>query len=256
MSPTLFIRRATTCQSANGQSPTLPIGLVCSQRVGHGVRQRTLLNLGRHFEIPPEHWRRLCARLEQLLEGQQALMPVVCPPAGSTISETDAVASEERFHTVDVDSLERAWPRSVGVEPVGLWAMEQAGFLELLKELGLTGPMRAVVGSVIGRRALQGEAQRLCAGSRRCLRARRGKPETLPKDARGAQCPERGAGGYGPRDRDRGQCQVVAPRRISLLFRSAVSGRGHFRGRPGSPSVLLFRAAGRERARHRASRPR
>jgi len=55
---------------------------------------------------------------------------------------------------VDVDSLTLAFPRSVGVEQVGLWAMQQVGFVPLLEELGLSGPQRAaVVGSVIGRMA-------------------------------------------------------------------------------------------------------
>lgn len=55
---------------------------------------------------------------------------------------------------MEVDSLQLAFPRSVGVEHVGLWAMQQVGFVALLEELGLSGPQRAaVVGSVIGRMA-------------------------------------------------------------------------------------------------------
>ncbi len=48
-------------------------------------------------------------------------------------------------------------PRSVGVEHVALWAMEQIGFAALLEELGLTGPQRAAaMGSIIGRMAVPG----------------------------------------------------------------------------------------------------
>ena len=39
---------------------TTPHHLVRSERVGGRVRQRTLLNLGRHFDIDREHWPLLC----------------------------------------------------------------------------------------------------------------------------------------------------------------------------------------------------
>ena len=48
-------------------------------------------------------------------------------------------------------------PRSVGVEQVGRWALEQLGLVELLAELGLNGPMRAAaVGAIVGRLARPG----------------------------------------------------------------------------------------------------
>ncbi len=43
-------------------------------------------------------------------------------------------------------------PRTVGVEQVALWAMQQVDFVGLLKGLGFTGPQRsAALGSIIGR---------------------------------------------------------------------------------------------------------
>ena len=56
--------------------------LVRSERRGEKVRQRTVLNLGRHFEIEPEAWPQLCARIEDLLHGQPALIDEV--PAAET----------------------------------------------------------------------------------------------------------------------------------------------------------------------------
>ena len=48
-------------------------------------------------------------------------------------------------------------PRSVGVEQVGRWALEQLELVELLAELGLNGPMRAAaVGAIVGRLARPG----------------------------------------------------------------------------------------------------
>jgi len=38
--------------------------------------QITLLNLGRHFALSKEQWPDLWAHLEQILSGQQALMPM------------------------------------------------------------------------------------------------------------------------------------------------------------------------------------
>ena len=48
-------------------------------------------------------------------------------------------------------------PRSVGVEQIGLWAMRQVEFAELLRELGLSSPIRAaILGVIIGRMAAPG----------------------------------------------------------------------------------------------------
>ena len=40
------------------------------------------------------------------------------------------------LQTVEVDSVELTRPRSVGVEQVGCWALEQLGLGDLLGELG------------------------------------------------------------------------------------------------------------------------
>ena len=54
----------------------------------------------------------------------------------------------------DVDSLRLVRPRSVGVEQVGLWALEQLGLPALLTELGVNGALRtAATGAVVGRLA-------------------------------------------------------------------------------------------------------
>lgn len=168
----MFIRRTQTRQTAAGET-YYSYRLVRSERVGQRVRQRALLNLGRHFEMPQEHWEMLCARIEQLLGGQQSLVCVTGPAEveaeaqriaaqllareRSPARETSAGQSEQRYQAVDVSSLELVRPRSVGVEQLGLWAMEQVGFVPLLERLGFTGPQRAAaVGSIIGRMAAPG----------------------------------------------------------------------------------------------------
>gem|GEM_PF-6156887 len=45
-----------------------------SVRTDGKVRQQTLLNPGRHFDIDQAHWPALCQRIEQLIEPRQAML--------------------------------------------------------------------------------------------------------------------------------------------------------------------------------------
>jgi transposase len=187
----MYIRRTHSSNSATGERYATH-RLVPSERVGGRVRQLTLLNLGRHFALPPEEWPALCARLEELRRGQGALLasagPVereaqrlfarllarqgVTPPATSRTAGGDVQA-------VDIDSLELSRPRSVGVESVALWAMAEVNFVELLQDLGLSGPQRAlIVGAIIGRMAAPGSER----ATHRWLGERSGLGELLEFD--------------------------------------------------------------------------
>ncbi|MCW5601593.1 hypothetical protein [Nitrosomonas sp.] len=123
-------------------------------------------------------WPALCQRIEALTTGQSYLLEPDLPMAASAEAEriaaqllarTSAASSlsvasrgtKQGEHTdvqaVDVNSLELVRPRSVGVEQLGLWAMQQIGLIDLLIELGVSGPLRAgIVGSIIGRMASPG----------------------------------------------------------------------------------------------------
>ena len=57
----MFIRRARTRNKATGEA-YFTHRLVASLRAGKQVRQVTLLNLGRHFDLPRSDWSRLCPR--------------------------------------------------------------------------------------------------------------------------------------------------------------------------------------------------
>ena len=74
----MYIRRTKTRQMTNGAA-YYPHRLVRSEREGSKVRQRTLLNLGHHFSIEQIHWPAFCAYLEQLLRGQETLLPPELP---------------------------------------------------------------------------------------------------------------------------------------------------------------------------------
>lgn len=171
----MFIRTTPTRNSTTGET-YLTHRLVESRRVGGKVRQVTLLNLGRHFPLVKERWPDLCARLEQLLSGQQDLMPMAAIESvertaqhcfarlvaqGRGAASAEAVAtggsSPTAFAEVDPDSLELTQPRSIGVEHAALAAMRALAFEPLLESLGINGVMRtAIVGSIIARMATPG----------------------------------------------------------------------------------------------------
>ncbi len=67
----MFVRRTKTRQTDGASYHTHR--LVRSERDGRRVRQRTLLNLGRHFDIDRERWPPLCQRVEAALAGQTDL---------------------------------------------------------------------------------------------------------------------------------------------------------------------------------------
>ena len=149
----VFIRRTQTRRTADGQ-PYFSHRLVHSERIGNAVRQRTLLNLGRHFDIPQAQWPLVCSRSDDILAGQTPLV-ADCPAAVEREAQRIAAqlvargtpvqgpaAGPTDVQPVDVDSLRLVRPRSVGVEQVGLWALEQLGLPALLTELGVNGALR------------------------------------------------------------------------------------------------------------------
>jgi transposase len=193
----MYVRRTQTRSTATGET-YFTHRLVRSERYGKKVRAVTVLNLGRHFPVPQDHWPALCARIEELVYGQGALLPVNCPLAveqaaqryaalllarQGTVQEAPAGSAEGTVsadvQSVDVDSLELTRPRSVGVEHIALWAMQAVGFVELLVEFGVSGPVQAaILGSIIGRMA-QPASER---ATRRWLEQRSGLGELLDVD--------------------------------------------------------------------------
>jgi transposase len=194
----MYIRRTQTRNSATGERYHTH-RLVRSTRVGGKVRQITLLNLGRHFAVPPPEWPTLCLRLEELLGGQGVLLEGALSPqvereaqrlgaqllarqpvATPALSPTpEAVAAPAEVDTIEVESLILSRPRSVGVEAVGLWAMAQLEFATLLDTLGLNGPERtAILGAIIARMAAPGSER----ATRRWLVETSGLGELLDVD--------------------------------------------------------------------------
>lgn len=183
----MFIRKTTTRNKTATES-YFTFRLVASERTGDQVRQVTLLNLGRHFDLPQPDWPRLCARIDALLAGQPGLLAepetvetlaqrfaarliaarpgpdaaAVVPrsPAAPLVPVTPSATSATPglvYAEVDVASLQLTRPRAVGVEAAGLAAMDWLGINHILTELGLNGVQRdAAAGLLIGRMAAPG----------------------------------------------------------------------------------------------------
>jgi hypothetical protein len=174
----MFIRKAATRNKSTSES-YFTHRLVASERAGKQVRQVTLLNLGRLFDLPQPDWPRLCARLCALLAGQSGMLPetdaiealaqryaarliaaqpTATPPTpGAPASTSPPISPEPTCAEVDIDSLQLTRPRSVGVEAAGLAAIGWLGIDPILRDLGFNGVQRAAVaGSLIGRMAVPG----------------------------------------------------------------------------------------------------
>ena len=188
----MFIRRTLTRSTSTGEA-YFTHRLVRSERIGNKVRQRTLLNLGRHFGVAQGDWPALCRRIDEILAGQLQLAPD-CPPALETHAQHITAQLLARHHDLnvaemptqrgdvqqlDVDSLELIRPRSVGVEHVALWAMDQLGLRTRLQELGIGPSLRhAAIGSIVARMARPGSER----AARRWLAERSALGELLGVD--------------------------------------------------------------------------
>lgn len=168
----MFIRKTQTRTRKDGKT-YFTYRLVKSVRDGKKVRQVTVLNLGSQFDVPKEEWPLLCQRITDILRGQSPLFAESVPEAveaeaqriaaqllvqgGTGEADGDREDRGPDLETVDVQTLEVMRPRSVGVEHLGLWAMKQVGFEDMLTAVGL-GPRHraAVIGSIIGRMANPG----------------------------------------------------------------------------------------------------
>ena len=71
----MFIRRTQTRNGKTGEV-YFTHRLVETVRIGGAVKQRTLLNLGAHFELPQAEWAALAGRIDELLRVQASLVAV------------------------------------------------------------------------------------------------------------------------------------------------------------------------------------
>jgi Transposase DDE domain len=208
----MFIRKAhTRSKNAQDSDSYFTFRLVTSERQANRVRQITLLNLGRYFDLPSCDWPRLCRRIDALLAGQQVdlfpepdaietlaqrcvarliagesnLLPAKAESAPAAVQPAPLqpaslpVTSDAIYAEVDLTSLQLTRPRSVGVEAVGLAAMKWLDIDRILSDLGLNAVQRhAVAGLLIGRMAAPGSE----LATLRWLRERSALGELLDTD--------------------------------------------------------------------------
>ena len=161
----MYIRR-TSIKSRRDGKPYYTYRLVESLRSDGRVRQRTLLNLGRHFDVPREQWSALSQRIEQLVGRQSELVPSPLESQWEELAQRYAAqvirakarldegrsAEAADYQTLDVESLDLVRPRSVAIEHVALEALRQVGLDTKLEALGFNGRQLAVaIGTLVGR---------------------------------------------------------------------------------------------------------
>jgi transposase len=167
----MYIRR-TSIKSRRTGEPYYTYRLVESVRSKTRVRQRTLLNLGRHFRVPRAQWGPLARRIEALLYGQLDLMPndldsqwecvaqeyaarIVRDRGGMDAPTSGTPADEPDYQRVDLARLDLIRPRSVGVEHVALGALRQLGLDRKLEALGFNAQEVLTASGLIVARMVQ-----------------------------------------------------------------------------------------------------
>lgn len=185
----MFIRQTKTSNSTTGDA-YYTFRLVTSERIGDKVRQKTVLNLGRSFSLPKEKWPELSSRIEEILSKQPRLFtvsksiealaqryaallivrreaepeevaqpkqPIQDSPAAAPGKAHTVPVAPPDFQRVDINSLELTQPRTVGVEHVGLDALNLLDFNVILEDAGLNRIQRvSAIGSIIARMAEPG----------------------------------------------------------------------------------------------------
>ncbi len=160
----MYIRRTTIKSRKNGE-PYYTYRLVESVRTEKGVRQYTILNLGRDFPYPRELWPDLACRIEEIISGQKRLfeLPAEIETAAQRYSaliiqsRNQADESQDKpgcsdYHNVDINSFELMRPRNISVEHVSYQAFRQLELGNKMKELGFNKhEIRAAIGVIIGR---------------------------------------------------------------------------------------------------------
>ena len=181
----MFIRRTKTRTTDSGEH-YYSFRLVTTYRAGAHVRQRTLLNLSSSFSFPREQWPELTQRIEEIVLGQQALLPpspeveheaqniaarlsskyagsdlLLNPESGGADPQktSDAVNNNAQgqedtrdLRSVDINSLELMNSRSIGGEAVALSALLQVKLDDKFAALGFNRKQISVaIGNIIGR---------------------------------------------------------------------------------------------------------
>jgi transposase len=169
----MFIRQSPIKSKKTGGS-YFSYRLVENVRVDGKVKQKTLLNLGKHFDVDPAHWNLLATRISQIVEGEepsqselfdtaqaldrtlekaaQRYAALVVQKLSAPVADGPLSGSQYDYHSVDVNRIAVLEPRSIGCEALALSAFKQLKLDEKLRELGfIEKDVGAAIGTIIGR---------------------------------------------------------------------------------------------------------
>jgi transposase len=158
----MFIRCTTTRSKQSGDTYQT-CRLVENERIQGQVKQRTLLNLGRHFDVDKSQWAELADRISQLLSSQGSLFSLTLEPdleakaqryAAQILASRSTATTDSEFTSLSVDSLELVRPRRVGIEHLALHALSQLKLDEKMRALGFNRhQLAAALGTIVARMA-------------------------------------------------------------------------------------------------------
>jgi len=198
----MFIRKTKIKSGSNGE-PYYTYRIVETSRTQTGVKQRTLLNLGKHFDVAPAHWSLLAKRIEEIVQAQsdntqQTLFNISLDLDASLEASAQryaaqiilkysqaAPASDDQsnvrtdIQAVDLNSLNALNPKSIGIENLAYHAFLQLQLDTKLEALGFNRPqLAAAVGNIIGRMASPSSER----GTHRWLQTDTGLGELIAHD--------------------------------------------------------------------------
>lgn len=162
----MFIRKTTKTLSKNGKSYSAYY-LVESIRTNKGPRQKVLLYMGSEIDLPETEYKLLAQRIEEVITGQSSLIPysetverlaqAYSSQVIRQLSEEEplsATKAETDFVTIDMNTMEKSEPRTVGVEHLLLKMAFQLELPKKLQELGFSKTETSVaLASIIARAA-------------------------------------------------------------------------------------------------------
>lgn len=132
-----------------------------------------LLKPGTNFSLPKEKWPEICTRIEQILAGQGSLFPLtgdieqeaqsyaaLLVSKGGARDKQDENCSGFGYQEVDISSLELVRPRPIGVEHVGLAALQELHLPRILAASGLNKAQQdTAIGCTIWRQRQRGHSK-------------------------------------------------------------------------------------------------
>jgi transposase len=163
----MFIRKTKVKSARNGDESYYTYRIVETERMGRQVKQRTLLNLGKHFAIDPQYWAWLTTCIEQIISDQpplsdftlnldlelentaQRYAALIVQKRSQPVSEAALGAD---YQCVDINQVEVDRARSIGMESVVYHGIEQLELLPHIESLGFNSKERAAaLGHIVGR---------------------------------------------------------------------------------------------------------